>query len=202
MEAGQDSIHEAGKGGRCVAQAKGDLVELNSCPLLVRNAVLALSCSEIGTCQYPLLRSQSREPFSPMESIQEVVNPGQRVSILDGSYIELTEVNTETQTTVFLPNHHHWRGPWAVRGSNDIARQHLLNLCHFFPANCGLLPPVGLAERGPMRLNPMFQQGSITQVIVTLAEDVWNSLNNSLSCCCWSGERHSGSGGWQGFCGG
>ena len=26
-----------------------------------------------------------------------------------------------------------------------------------------------------------------------------NSLNNSFSCCCWSGERHSGSGGWYGF---
>ena len=73
-------------------------------------------------------------------------------------------------------NHHHWRGPWAVRGSNDIARQHLLNLSHFFSANCGVLPPVGLAERGPMGLNPMLQQRSITQVVVTLAEDVLELL--------------------------
>ena len=115
-----------------------------------------------------------------MESIQEVINPGQRVSILDGSCIELTEVNTETQTTVFLPHHHHWRGPWAVRESNDIARQHLLNLCHFFPANCGVLLPVGLAERGPMGLNPMLQQGSITQVVVTLAEDVLELLKELI----------------------
>ena len=180
---------------------KGTWLNSNSCPLLVRNAVLALSCSEIGTCQYPLLRSRVENPFSPMESIQEVINPGQRVSILHGSCIELTEVNTETQTTVLLPHHHHWGGPWAVRGTDDIARQHLLDLCHLLPANCGVLPPIGLAERGPMGLNPMLQQWSITQVVVTLAEDVWNSLNNSLSCCCWSGERHSGSGGWQGWVG-
>ena len=111
-----------------------------------------------------------------MESIQEVINPGQRVSILDGSCIELTEVNTETQNTVLLPHHHHWRGPWAVRGSDDIARQHLLDLCHLLPANCGVLPPVGLAERGPMGLNPMLQQWSITQVVVTLTEDVLELL--------------------------
>ena len=32
MEASQDSIHEAGKGGRCVAQTKGDLVEFEQLP--------------------------------------------------------------------------------------------------------------------------------------------------------------------------
>ena len=32
MEAGQDSIHEAGKGGRCIAETKGDLVELKQLP--------------------------------------------------------------------------------------------------------------------------------------------------------------------------
>ena len=32
MEAGQDSIHEAGKGGRWVAETKGDLVKLKQLP--------------------------------------------------------------------------------------------------------------------------------------------------------------------------
>ena len=88
-----------------------------------------------------------------MESIQEVVYPGQRVSILDGSGVELTEVNTEPQTTVLLPYHYYWRGSWAVRGMDDVARQHLLYLRHLLPANCGVLPPVRLAERRPMGLN-------------------------------------------------
>ena len=32
MEAGQDSIHEAGKGGRRIAETKGNLVELKQLP--------------------------------------------------------------------------------------------------------------------------------------------------------------------------
>ena len=32
MEAGQDSIHEAGKGGRRVVETKGNLVELKQLP--------------------------------------------------------------------------------------------------------------------------------------------------------------------------
>ena len=180
MEAGQDSIHEAGKGGRCVTQTKGDLVELKQ--LSPACSKRGLSFVLLGDRHLPVstFKVQSREPFSPMESIQEVINPGQRGSILDGSCIELTEVNTETQTTVLLPHHHHWGGPWAVRGTDDIARQHLLELCHLLPANCGVLPPVGLAERGPMGLNPMLQQWSITQVVVTLAEDVLELLEQLI----------------------
>ena len=107
-----------------------------------------------------------------MESVQEIVNPGQRVSILDGSCVKLTEVNAETQTTVLFPYHHHWRGPSAVRGMDDIIGQHLLHLCHFFPTNCGVLPPVGLAEWRLMGLNRVLQQRSIPEVVFTLAEDV------------------------------
>ena len=200
MEAGQDSIHEAGKGGRCVAQTKGDLVEFEQ--LSTARSKCGLRFVLFGDRHLPVstFKVQSREPFSPMESIQEVINPGQKVSILDGSCIELTEVNTETQTTVLFPHYHHWGGPWAVRGTDDITRQHLLDLCHLLPENCGVLPPVGLAERRPMGLNPMLQQWGIPRSSSPWLKTSWNSLNNSLSCCCWSRERHSGSGGWQGFC--
>ena len=128
MEAGQDSIHEAGEGGRCVAQTKGDLVKFEQ--LSTARTKRGLSFVLFGDRHLPVptFEVQSREPLGPMESIQEVVNPGQRVSILDGSCIELTEVNTETQATVFLPHHHHWGGPWAVRGTDDITRKHLLHL--------------------------------------------------------------------------
>ena len=169
-----------GKGGRCIAQTKGDLVELKQLSAAGSKRGLSFVLFRDRHLPVSTFKVQSREPFGPMESIQEVINPGQRVSILDGSCIELTKVHTETQTTVLLPYHHHWRGPWAVRGSNDIARQHLLNLCHFFPANCGVLPPVGLAERGPMGLNPMLQQRSITQDAVTLAEDVLELLKQLI----------------------
>ena len=94
------------------------------------------------------------------------------MGILDGSRVELTEVNAKTQAAVLLPHHDYWRSPWAVGGSNDITRQHLLHLCHFFPPNCRILPPVWLAERRPMSLNPMLQQRSIAQVFISLAEDI------------------------------
>ena len=162
MEDGQDAIHEAGEGGRRIARTKGDLVELEqlSTARSKRGLSLVLFCDR--HLPVPTLEVQSREPFSPMESIQEIIDPGQVVSILDGSCVELTEVNTKAQTTVLFPHHHHWRGLWTVRGTDDVARQHLLHLRHLFPTNCGVLPPVGLAERRPMSLNRVLQQWSIS----------------------------------------
>ena len=48
MEACQDSIHEAGKGGWSVAETKGTWLNSNSCPLLVRNAVFSLSARRLA----------------------------------------------------------------------------------------------------------------------------------------------------------
>ena len=172
MEAGQDAIHEAGESGRCVAQTKGDLVKLEQLPTARAKRGLSLVLLRDRHLPVPTFEVQGGEPFSPMESVQEIVNTRQRVSILDGSCIKLTEVNAEAQTTVLFPYHHHWRGPWAVRGTDDITRQHLLYLCHLFPTNCRVLPPVGLAERRPMGLNRMLQQRSIPEIVFTLAEDV------------------------------
>ena len=45
----------------------------------------------------------------------------------------------------------------------------------------------------------MFQQWSITQVVVTLAEDVLELLEQLIELLLLEGERHSRSGGWQGF---
>ena len=94
------------------------------------------------------------------------------MSILDGSCVELTEVNSKAQATVLFPYHHHWRGPWAVRGADDIAGQHLLYLRHLLSANCRVLPLIGLAERRPMGLNHMLQQRSIAEVVFSTAKDV------------------------------
>ena len=94
------------------------------------------------------------------------------MSILDGSCVELTEVSAKAQATVLFPYHHHWRGPWAVRGADDIAGQLLLYLHHLLSANCWVLPPIGLAEWRPMGLNRMLQQRSIPEVVFSTAEDV------------------------------
>ena len=88
MEAGQDAIHEAGEGGRRIAQTKGDLVKFEQLPTArtKRGLSLVLLCDR--HLPVPTFEVQGGEPFSPMESVQEIVNPGQRVSILDGSCVK------------------------------------------------------------------------------------------------------------------
>ena len=72
----------------------------------------------------------------------------------------------------FFPYHHHWGSPWAVRGADDVAGQHLLYLSHLLSVNCGVLPAIGLVEWRPMGLDRMLQQRSIPEVIFSSAEYV------------------------------
>ena len=69
MEACQDSIHEAGKGGWSVAKTKGNLVELKQLPAAgsKRSFLFVL----LGDWHLPIttFQVQGGEPFGPMESI-------------------------------------------------------------------------------------------------------------------------------------
>ena len=107
-----------------------------------------------------------------MEGVEEVIYPRQWVGVLDGSCVKLAEVHAKAQATVFFPYHHYWGGPWDVRGADDVAGQHLLNLHHLLPSNCRVLPAIGLSERRPMGLYRMLQQRSTPEVIFSLAEYV------------------------------
>ena len=69
MEAGQDAIHEAGEGGRCVAQTKGDLVKLEQLSTARAKRGLSLVLPRDGHLPVPTLKVQGGEPFSPMESV-------------------------------------------------------------------------------------------------------------------------------------
>ena len=76
VEAGQNLIHEAGKGGWSVAKTKGDLVELKQLPAAgSKHSFLFVL---LGDWHLPIatFQVQGGEPLGPMESIQEVVNPG------------------------------------------------------------------------------------------------------------------------------
>ena len=107
-----------------------------------------------------------------MEGIEEVIYPRQWVSVLDGNCVKLAEVHAKAQATVFFLYHHYWGNPWAVRGADDVAGQHLLHLSHLLSENCGVLPAIGLAERRPMGLDRMLQQRSIPEVVFSSAEHV------------------------------
>ena len=67
-----------------------------------------------------------------MEGVEEVIDPRQQVTILDGSWVKLAEVHTKEQATVFLPYHHYWGSPWAVRGADDIAALEPSPLCELW----------------------------------------------------------------------
>ena len=121
------------------------------------------------------------------------------MSILDGSCVELTEVNAKAQTTILFPHHHHWRGPWAVRGADDVTGQHLLHLCHLLPTNCRFCRRYGWRSGGPWVSIAFSSSGVFLRLSSPRLKTSLNSLNNLFSCCCWSGERRSGSGGWHGF---
>ena len=107
-----------------------------------------------------------------MESVEEVVYPGQRVSVFDGSRVKLSKIDAKTQATVLFPYHYHRRSPRTVGGADDVAGQHLLDLRHLLPSNSRALSPIGLAERRPVGLYCVFQQRSTPEVVFPLAEDV------------------------------
>ena len=69
MEAGQDAIHEAGEGGRCVALTKGDLVKLEQLATYRAKRGLDLVLLRDGHLPVPTLEVRGGEPFSPMESV-------------------------------------------------------------------------------------------------------------------------------------
>ena len=172
MEAGEDAIHEARESGRSVAKTEWDLVKF---------VQLSTAGTKGGFCFITLhdwhlpiatLEVEGRKLSSPMESIEGVVYPGQRVSAFDGSCVKLSKIDAKTQATVLFFNHYHQRSPRTVGGANDVAGQHLLDLRHLLPSNSRVLSPVGLAKWGSMRLNRVLQQRSTAEIVFPLAEDV------------------------------
>ena len=100
--------------------------------------------------------------------------------VFDGNCVELTEVNTETQTTVFFLRYHHRRSPGTVEGADDVAGQHLLDLRHLLQSYRQVLTPVRLAERRLVGLNRMLQQRSTAEVVLSLAEDIAELLEEAV----------------------
>ena len=87
MEAGEDEIHEAREGGRCVAKTEGDLVEFVQLATAGTKRCLCFITLSDGHLPVPALEVEGGKPSSPMESVEEVVYPGQWVSVFDGSWV-------------------------------------------------------------------------------------------------------------------
>ena len=191
-------IHEAREGGRSIAKTEWDLIEL---------VQLSTAGTKGGLCFITLcdrhlpiaaFEVEGRKPLSPMESIEEVVYPGQRVSVFDGSCVELSKIDAKTQATVLFPRHYHRRSPRTVGGADDVAGQHLLDLRHLLPSNSRVLSPIRLVERGPCVSIVCSSSGVLLRSSSPWLKTSLNSRNRSFSCCCWSGEKRFGKGGRRG----
>ena len=121
------------------------------------------------------------------------------MNILDGSCVELTEVNAKAQTTVLFPHHHHWRGPWAVRGRTTLLDSICCTCAISSLRTAGFCRRYGWRSGSPWVSIACSSSGVIPRSSSPRLKTSLNSRNSSFSCCCWSGERRSGSGGWHGF---
>ena len=140
MEAGKDAVHEAGEGGGSLTKTKGDLVKLKQLTAATPKGGLRLVLLRDGHLPISVLEVKGREPLGSMECVEEVIYLRQRVSVLDGSCVKLAEFHAKAQATVFFSHQYYWRSPQAVRGADDVAGQHLLDLRHLLLSNCGVLP--------------------------------------------------------------
>ena len=107
-----------------------------------------------------------------MKSIEEVVYPGQRVGVFDGSCVKLSKIDANAQATVLFPHHYHMRSPRTVGQADDVAGQHLLDLRHLLPSNSRVLSSVGLAEWGFVCFDRVLQQRITPKIVFPLAEDI------------------------------
>ena len=172
MDTGEDAIHEAREGGRSVAKTEWDLIKFIQLSTAGTKGGLCFITLRDGHLPIAALEVESRKLSSPMESVEEVVYPGQRVSIFDGSCVKLSKIDVKTQSTVLFLQHYHWRSRQTVGGVDDVAGQHLLDLRHLLPSNSRVLSSIRLAEEGPVCLNYVLQQRSTPEIVFPLAEDV------------------------------
>ena len=105
VEPSQDSIHEAGEGSWSVAEAKRYGIKFKKLATACTEGSLLLILLLYGDLPVPAFQVKGREPASIMQSVEEVVDAGNGVSVLYGGRIELPKVDAESETTVLLFHH-------------------------------------------------------------------------------------------------
>ena len=120
--------------------------------------------------------------------------------------VELPEVHTEPQAAVLFLHHDDRRGPGAVGRMDDAAGQHLLDLGHLLSSNSGVLAAIRLAERRSFGLYGVLQEQCAAQIILSLAHNVAEFLEEGLQLLLLSGGQvcenrrratRAGSGWWR-----
>ena len=119
--------------------------------------------------------------------------------VLHRRRVELPEVHTEPQAAVLFLYHDDRQGPGAVGRTDDTAGQHLLDLGHLLSTNSGVLAVIRLAERGSLGLYGVLQKRGTAQIVLPLAYNVAEFLEEGLQLLLLGGDRCTGTGG--GRCG-
>ena len=76
MEASEYAVHEEGEGSGSVTNAEGDLVKFVQLPTACTKRCFLLILLHNWDLPVPTLQIQSGEPASPVQCIEEVVDPG------------------------------------------------------------------------------------------------------------------------------
>ena len=108
VEPSQDSIHEAGEGGRSFAEVKRFLIKFEQLAAACTEGSLFLILFLYGDLPIPAFQVEGGEPASTMQSVEEVVDLVNGVGVLNGGCIELPKVDAEPETTVLLFHHDYW----------------------------------------------------------------------------------------------
>ena len=74
---------------------------------------------------------------------------------------------------------------------DDAACQHLLDLGHFFSPDSGVLPIIGLTEGWPFGFNGVLQQRGAAKIILSLADDIAEFLEEVLQLLLLDGRQVS-----------
>ena len=108
VEHSQDSIHASGEGSRSVAEAKRYLIKFEQLAAARTEGSFLFILLLYGDLPIPAFKVEGGEPASTMQSVEEVVNVGNGVSVLNCGCIELPKVDAEPETTVLPFHHDYW----------------------------------------------------------------------------------------------
>ena len=108
VEPRQDSTHEAGEGGRSIAEAKTYLIKFEQLVTTCTEGSLLFILLLYGDVPIPTFKVEGGEPASTMQSVEEVVDVGNGMAVLNCGCIELPKVDTELETTVLLFHYDYW----------------------------------------------------------------------------------------------
>ena len=121
-------LHEALKSRWCIWQAEAHSVALvkpewpdgECCLIFVRFLHLYLPVCALNV--------KAAEPASAVKWVKHIVDARQSICIYLGLRIQISEVDTESNLTIWLANQDHWACLWTLRYPDGIQGKHLLQM--------------------------------------------------------------------------